>query len=113
MAAISGTINIHRDHPIHSTGTGGHDDDAVAHVDRFIDVVGDQEHRGAAGLPEAQHFVLHSHAREGIECAERFVEEENLGMIDQRARQGDALSHAAGKMVRKGVGEMLRGRPGA
>ena len=29
--------------------------------------------RGAAGLPEAQHFILHAHPREGIEGAERLV----------------------------------------
>ena len=33
----------------------------------------------------------------------RFVEQKHPGMIDQRARQGNALRHAAGEMVRKGI----------
>ena len=65
---------------IDPAGAGGHDEDAIAHVDRFIDVMGDQEHGGETGLPQAQHFILHSHAGEGIESTERLVEQENLGM---------------------------------
>jgi hypothetical protein len=45
--------------------------------------MGDEQHRGATILPQAQHFVLHPHAREGVERAERFIEQENFGMIDQ------------------------------
>jgi hypothetical protein len=65
----------------------------------------DKEHRGATRLPEAQNFVLHAHSSEGVERAEGFVEEQNLGMIDEGASQSDALSHATGKMVRVGVSE--------
>src|SRR5262245_55451744 len=36
-----------------------HQDDAVAHVDGLVDVVGDEDHGGAAGLPQPQYFVLH------------------------------------------------------
>src|SRR5947209_14412723 len=42
------------DHALDAGRARGHDDDAVAHVDRLVDVVGDEEHGGAAGLPEAQ-----------------------------------------------------------
>ena len=56
-------------------------------------------------LPEAQHFILHPHAGEGVERAERFVEEKDFRMIDQRSRQGDALGHAAGKMMRISIGK--------
>ena len=81
---------------IDSPGRRGHDDDAIAHVDCFVDVVGDEQHRGAALLPQAQHFILHPHAGEGVERAERFVEQENFGMIDECAGKRDALGHAAG-----------------
>ena len=94
-------------------GRGRHDDDAVAHVDRFVDVVGDEEHRRAARLPEPQHFVLHPHAGEGVERAERFVEQQDFGVIDQRAGERDALGHAAGEMVRDRRWRSLRGRRGA
>ena len=94
-------------------GRGRHDDDAVAHVNRFVDVVGDEQHGGAARLPEAQHFILHAHAGKGVERAERFVEQQNFGMIDQGAGQRHALGHAAGEMVRIGVRQKLPSRPDA
>src|SRR5207302_802971 len=76
-----------------------------AHIDGFIDVVSNQEHGRAASLPEAQHLILHAHARERVEGPQGLVEEKNLGMIDQRPRQSDPLGHAAGQMVGEGVGE--------
>jgi hypothetical protein len=45
-AAVPGAININRDGSIDPTGARGHDEDAIAHVNCFIDVVGDQEHGG-------------------------------------------------------------------
>jgi hypothetical protein len=64
-AAITGALDVHGDASIDSPRAWGHDEYAVTHVDRFIDVMSDQEHRGETGLPQAQHFILHSHAREG------------------------------------------------
>ena len=55
----------------------------------------------------AQHLVLHPHARERVERAERLVEQQHLGVVHQRPGQGDALGHAAGELVRVGVGERL------
>src|ERR1041385_7732403 len=59
-----------------------HDKDAIAHIDGFIDVVSDEKHGGAAILPKAQHFVLHAHASERVERAERLIEKEHFGMIN-------------------------------
>jgi hypothetical protein len=47
----------------------GHDHDAVTHIDRFVDIVGNQEHRGVSPFPEPKYFILHSHARKSVECA--------------------------------------------
>lgn len=85
-----------------------HDDDAIGHVDGFVNVMGHQQHGRAAGLLEPQHFVLHLHAREGVERAERLVLKQDPQMIDERPRQGGALGHAAGKMVRIGVGKFFK-----
>jgi len=43
---------------------------------------------------------LHSSARAGIECAEGFIHQQNLGPHNERLRDGDALLHTAGKLVR-------------
>ena len=91
-----------------AAGARGHQHDAVAHVEGFVDVVRDEEHGGAAGLPEAEHFVLQAHAGEGVERAERFVEEQDFRMVDERAGEGHALGHAAGEMMGKGVGETFQ-----
>ena len=40
-----------------------------------------------------------------FELAQRFVENEQLRVVDQRARQSRALRHATGKLVRVGIGE--------
>ena len=56
-------------------------------------------------LPEAQHFILHAHAGEGIERAQRLIQQQDFGVIDQRARQRHPLRHAAGEMVRVGIGK--------
>ena len=85
----------------------GHDNDAVAHIDCLVDVVRNQEHRGAVRLPQAQHFILHAHASEGIQGTKWFIEKENSGMVNECAGQSDSLGHTAGKMVRVGVGECL------
>ena len=63
-----------------------HDDDAIAHVNCFIGIVSDQQCGGATGLPEAQHFILHTHAGEGVQRTERFIEEKDLRMINEDAR---------------------------
>ncbi len=51
-----------------------HDHDAIAHVNGFVDVMGNKEYGRAACLPEPQHFILHPHASERVERAEWFVE---------------------------------------
>ena len=96
-AAVPGAINLHRDSSIDPAGAGRHDEDAIAHVNCFIDVVGDQERRGQTSLPNPQHFILHSHSGEGIESTKWFVKQENLGISNEGPRQGNALSHAARK----------------
>ena len=46
VAAISGSMNVHRDCALDPAGAGGHDEDSIARVNSFIDIMGDQEHRG-------------------------------------------------------------------
>src|SRR5436309_12171971 len=65
--------------------------------------MGNKEYGGAACLPESQDFILHPHASKSVERAERFVEEENFRVVDERSRESNALGHAPGKMVRVSV----------
>ncbi len=43
-----------------------------------------------------------------FELAERLVEDEQVGIVDQRARQRHALRHAARQLMRIGFGEALQ-----
>lgn len=99
-SAITWSREVDINLAIDSAGRLGHDEDPIAHVDRFINVVGDEQHCCAPILPKAQHFVLHAHPRECVERAEWFIEQENFGMIDECACKRDALGHAAGEMMR-------------
>ena len=101
--AITWSREIDLNLAIDPPGRRGHDNNAMAHVDRFINVVGDEQHRGATILPQAQNFVLHPHAGKGVERAERFIEQENFGMVDQCSCKRNTLGHAAGKMMRIGI----------
>src|SRR4029077_4580016 len=81
------------------------DDEAVAHVNGFGDVVSNEQHGSAPVLPKAQNFILHTHAGESVEGAQGFIEQKNFGMINQGASQSYALCHSARKVMRISVGE--------
>src|SRR5437763_5414314 len=96
-------FQLHWDDLIDSAGAWSHDDDAIAHVNRFIDIMSNKQSRAPPRRPKTQHFILHAHAGKSVERAERFVEEKNFGMIDQGAGEGDPLGHAARKMMRESI----------
>ena len=75
--------------------------DAVGEQDAFVDVVGDQHDGLLVLLPDALDLVLQRGARQRVERAERFVEQQHLRVHRQRARHRDALPHAAGKLARR------------
>ena len=83
-----------------------HEHDAVGEEDRLHYVMGDEQHGRVRLLDDADHQLLHLPLGLGVERAERLVHEENRGPIRQRARDGDPLLHAAGKLVRIGVLEL-------
>src|SRR5205823_14646395 len=107
-AALARPMQIDGNSAFNPPRPWAHNHNAVAHVNCFVDVVCNQEHRGAASLPEAKHFILHPHARKSVQRAERFVQEKDFGMIDKRSRERGTLGHAAGKMVGIGVGKYFK-----
>src|SRR5437899_4215053 len=105
VAAIARTINCDRYDLLDRARPLRQDDDAVAHVNGFVDVVSNEQHGSAPGLPKAQNFILHTHTGKSIEGAEWLVEQKNFGMINQGASQSYALRHSARKVMRISVGE--------
>jgi hypothetical protein len=105
--ALAGTLELHLNYPLDPARTRGHDQNAITHIDGLVNVMSDEQDGCAAGLPKPKHFVLQTHAGEGVERTQGFIEQEHLGMINQGSRQGGALRHSSRKMVGESVAETL------
>src|SRR5262249_51971084 len=77
-----------------------HDENAVAQHDRFLDGMGDQNHRLVRAVPNACEFILHLLARKYVESAERLIQQENFWIGGQCSRYCDALAHSTGQFAR-------------
>ena len=77
--------------------------DAVAHRERLALVVGDEDERDADLVLDGLQLDLHLLAQLEVEGAERLVEQQHLGPVDERAGQRHALALAAGQLVRAAV----------
>ena len=74
-----------------------HDDDAVAHGQRLLLIVGDVDEGDAGALLNALELDLHILAQLEVERAERLVEQQHARLADERTRDGDTLLLAAGQ----------------
>src|SRR5712691_3035912 len=83
----------------HARRPRGEHDHARAEKHRLGDAVGDEDDGLLRFLPDAQQLDVHLLARERIERAEWLVHQDQLGIVDERAGDGRALLHAAGKLV--------------
>jgi hypothetical protein len=84
----------------HARRPRGQHHHAGAEKHRLADAVG-HEHDGLPGLlPDMQQLQVHFLARERVERAKRLVHQDELGIVDERARDGGALLHAAGELIR-------------
>ena len=76
------------------------DADAVAHRQRLVLVVGDEEEGDAQLALQRLQLGLHLLAQLQVERAQRLVEQQHLRLVDQRARQRHALALAARQLRR-------------
>ncbi len=82
------------------------DGHAVAEAFGLVHVVGGQQD-GAALLPERPDDVPQLTARLRVEARRRLVEEQHLGIADERARDGEALLLSARELADPDVGLFL------
>ena len=82
-----------------------HDRDAVAHRERLALVVRDEDEGDAEPRLEQLELELHLFAQLPVERAERLVEQQHGGAVDEGARERDALLLAAGELRGLAVGE--------
>ena len=73
--------------------------DAVAHRERLLLVVGDEDERDPDLMLDRLQLDLHLLAELQVERAERLVEEQHRGPVDERARECDTLALAAGQLA--------------
>ncbi len=62
-------------------------------------IMGDIDHRGVEVALQGAEFDAHLATEGGVEVREGFVEEEDLGVPDDAAANGDALALAAGELA--------------
>ena len=87
----------------------GEDDDPVGERDRLVDVVGDEHDGRAVPLVQLLQQPVHADAGQGVEGAERLVEQQQLRLAHEGPGQGDALGLAARQRARPRPG--LVGQP--
>ena len=78
---------------------------AVGQDHRLGDGVGDEDHRGAAALPEVEQQVAHVRPGDLVESGEGLVHQQDRCAERERPHEGDPLLHAARELARVGVEE--------
>ncbi len=91
---------------LHAAGMRREHQDAVADQQRLLDRVGDEDHREADVFPQRHQLLLHLAAGERVERRERLVHQQHRRLHGERARDRDALLHAAREHVRIDVLEL-------
>ena len=86
-------------------GAAGQQDDAIPEAHGLAHVVGHEQDRAAGGLPDPLELVVEDVAGHGVERPEGLVHQQDLGLLGERAGEGDALAHAARELVRLALGE--------
>ncbi|CEI76372.1 Putative uncharacterized protein [Pseudomonas aeruginosa] len=79
--------------------------DAVAHHQRLLDGVGDEQQGETHLFPQAQQFFLHLSPGQRVQRGERLVHQQDLRLHRQRPGDRHPRLHAPGQRVRVGLGE--------
>ncbi len=83
------------------------DRDAVTHLDRLVDVVGDEHDGLAQPLLEAQKLVLQATAVDRVDRPEGLVHQHQRRVSGERAGHADALALAARELGRIALADLL------
>ena len=106
-ADVARVRDVDVDDPLDPRRPRAHHDHAVGELHGFVDVMRHEDDRLPFRLPDPQQLAAHDQPGDGIERAERLVEEEHVGIDRERARHFHALLHAARKLLRIRVLEAL------
>ena len=84
-----------------------HDRDAIGHRERFFLIVRDVQERRAELFVQRLELELHLLAELEVDRTERLIEQQDGGVEDEGAGQGDALALSAGELRRRPARERL------
>ena len=93
------------------TGMRAEHHDTIRHLHGLLDVVRHDEHRLDGTLiaaPHLEHLVAQVLGRQHIQCGERLVHEQRIGLHHQGPCDAHALAHAAGELLRVRVLESVQ-----
>ena len=85
----------------------GHHRHPVRQENRLIQAVGNKHDGFFVRIPNAQQLTLQGLAGLRVEGGERFVHQQHIRVVGQRAGNRYALAHAAGQLVRVARGEAI------
>ena len=88
--------------------TRRHHQHPLAQQQRLFDIVGHQQAGIPLLLPEGDQLPLHADAGQGIEFAQRLVEQQETRFVQQGARQRRTLRHPPGQLTRPRLAEGLQ-----
>ena len=94
-----------------STMRPGRGDITITRSDRktgLADRMGDQQDSLARCTPDIEQVQVHLLARHGVQGAKRLIHQQESRIVQQAARDGRTLLHAAGEFVRVALAEPLQ-----
>jgi hypothetical protein len=77
-----------------------HHDHPMGEQQRFIDVMGHEQHRTGLELERREQPLLHAGSGDGVERGERLVEQQDVLLGHQGPQEGHSLAQAAGELCR-------------
>src|SRR6476646_6409475 len=83
-------------------------DDTGSKKHRFLDIVGHENRGEAFSAPEGYQLLLQRQTGQRVELAERLIKQQQGGIVDERASERGALSHAARELMRISLAEVAK-----
>ena len=96
----------HRSLLLHSSCA--HHSDLVREIRSLGEIMRDEEHRHRKLAAHVLEDLVKLRARDGVECAERLIEQDHPGPRSECARERDALALPARELVRIALAERVR-----
>nr|WP_250853757.1 hypothetical protein [Streptomyces malaysiensis] len=88
------------DPQVSSDRAGRQDQYTVGEHKRFLHVMGDEQDGARLVQPEPFHELLHFDPGDGVQCAERLVQEQEFRVVQQGTGEGDSLLLPSGQFGR-------------